>query len=192
MRFLYTRSGEILTLLTVFAVGFYLYHSLSTSTSIIDNENQAREIIIEIHRKALDNHDKGLKDSGFSLTSLSDKFPKFSKINQIKEQEIHLFSDDNYLYCMKKDFITSGAKEHYSRETKRSTSGFKVMAWPKQFSVDGELAFFIDQRGILAVSKNQRGFYEGLKSYPPDYSPAKRALDAGAEPSEYNGEWKID
>ncbi len=172
--FLYTHSGEILTFLILLVAGIYLHQSLSRSTASLVNEAKARDLLHEVYRLEMS---ASHTDSGgryLLLSRLLDRYPDIAGIETIASNDggsAELCSDEHYLYAFQLDFPILGAKQYQKSGKTGQPTGFRIMAWPILFARDGELAFYIDQQGRMAVTTNERAFYEDRGSFPPDWDP---------------------
>jgi len=191
---IYSRSGEILTAITAFSLGAYLIFSLSGSSKILDNETRAKNIVKEIMR--LENQSFNSAESGKyvrlkDIVGLSPLLQGLEEISTEGSDSLELFISNDYLYALSLEYEIRGAKDYITDPARDIPSGFKVMAWPAAFAFFGELAFYGDNRGKLAVTTNERALLDGLKSFPPDWKPASTAVEEDGK-NKSSSPWRVD
>jgi len=178
-RFLYFKSGELLTLCAAAAFVLYLLNSFSGATTILDNEKTAKETLDDIllAEKNLTNkkHDPaafdGLTDSSRRLSAL--------KIIPLKGYpDLGLATDGAYYYLLKAS-PPPKTEPLYLPEKKTVPGGFQILCWPARFAVTGEKSLYADGTGAMAESPNVHGALNGLNDFPPDFSPAFHAAPKG-------------
>ena len=196
LRFFYNRSGEILTLLVLLAIGAYILVNLVNSSGILDHEAAARTRILEIHRLEIDALNSGANGRFRPLSALKAGSPDLANLIDVTPAEAkatELFRDDHYFYFLLLEYPAQSAEDYGSDHRNDEPSGFRAMAWPATYAITGETAYYIDPRGILAVSINERARYEGSGCFPPDWqTPASALEEKNRGKNLYLGSWRLD
>lgn len=189
IRFIYIRSGEILTVVIMLAIVSYLVMSLDDSRAILDNENSALAAVREVFQM------EKAEDQGYlPLSELRSRSVVLSRLKQTKlpHTRAEFFSDNKYFYLFLLERQTSGADDYISGTSRQLPSGFKILAWPSEYAVTGEMAFYIDQRGFLAYTANRRSQYDGWKKFPPDLRKPGQAVDLHMKNKTANNVHKVE
>jgi hypothetical protein len=194
-RFLYYRFGEILTLLVTAGIGAYILVSLADSRRILENENRARSIVLEIHRceTASSNAPAGRYRPLDRLRQESRLLKGLTDVTPAERPHAELFVDGHYYYALLLEYPPKSAESYRAARGDDAPTAFRVMAWPVAFAVTGEAAYYIDQRGELARTANERAVLEGREAFPPDWhEPASAFEEKGNGPAGFPNPWRID
>jgi hypothetical protein len=167
-RFLYNRFGEILTLAVCLCIGLYLVNTFSGAAAVTDNEDRAYEVLKEVYRLEM----QAARDRAY--LPLEQLLERSEKLEGVKKREISgltastLFGDGKYYFLFRLEHKTQSAQDYIAGRDAPLPIGFQLLAWPRAFAHTGEIALYVDQRGQLMVTGNDRAKYDGLKTFPPD------------------------
>lgn len=177
-RSLFFKTGEVATLLALAAFLLYLVNSSSEADEILENEQNAQSFLLEVGRAEEELHRETGTFGGFdALRSRNAGLASLQVIPLSNPGTAGLVRGKGYYFFLKLLFPKSSIRSEQSR----SPTGFRCIAWPERFSTTGELCFYIDDSGQTAVSFNSEGRLNGLKTFPPDFSPALRAASGTTE-----------
>lgn len=171
--------GEIITLMVFVFIGLYLYSSMADADHLLHYEEVARNNMIEIYQQEKEAFNSG--SSYIPLDKVVERCPGLQSLKRIKEDKNGksvLYGDDNYIYFFKLEFELNSVDNYMTGESVQAPSGYKLMAWPKVYATTGELAYYVDQQGFLAMSINPYAQYDGIiKNLPPDLKTPAEFID---------------
>jgi hypothetical protein len=190
---LYYRSGELLALFMILVISGYLTLSVRDARQILRNERAALIVMKQIYRgemKAFKSDDIGAFQPLGKLTNQTPAMQQLEPVPLGKNDELELFSDSRYLYLFRLVAQPKGVDDYVSGQADKDPKGFEAIAWPCAFSSTGELVYYIDDRGKVAISANSRAQYDGYKIFPPDMDSPRDAVTQGRHGDEFSP-WKV-
>ncbi|MBU0756136.1 MAG: hypothetical protein KJ645_13415 [Planctomycetes bacterium] len=190
--FLYHRSTEIMTVLIFLALGGYFISSLSGARHILNHEEAAFETIqaVYLQESAFEKTGQGIYRPLSEIRTLSPLLESLEPISLPKETNEELYSDGEYYFYFRLIEPPKSVDDYMSGQENRVPLGFEAFAWPQRFADTGELIYYVDAEGRLGVSTNERAFYNGLSSYPPELDSPRAALIASPKDPEA-ATWRI-
>ncbi|MHC4943362.1 MAG: hypothetical protein ACYTG7_10130 [Planctomycetota bacterium] len=190
---LYHRSGELLALALIVVIGGYLILSVRDARQILRNERSALAVVKQIYSEEV-NASKSEQIGSFQpLRRLQGEVPLLNHLIPIslgEDQEAELFSDKSYLYYFRLVAQPKSVDDYVSGTAEKVPKGFEAIAWPHAFSTTGEVVYFIDDRGRVAISANERGQYDGYKIFPPDMDSPRDAVTHRRDADEFSA-WRV-
>ena len=205
LRFLQSRLGEMTALALCLAIAVFLYRTFDAKKRILENEQRARRVVETVYQLEASAYDelslyRSLSELLEKSAVLADLEPLSSsgsgkaKGSITSPRGTEFFRDDSHCYLFQLVFADPRLRERIEgMTTSKRLTGFRFMAWPRRFAFTGELAFFVDARGRIAVSTNELGEFDGFERQPDDEAlrTAETCLDDDitVEPNAY---WQAD
>lgn len=189
----YHRAGELSTLLVMLCIAAYLTSSFSQGQVIMHREERARRRVTLLHRLEAARLRPGDGEGPVFLDRVERLPEDLAALRDVTPAGTgpsdRLYTDGAYFYAVHIAYAPRDAESYLEDERSERAVGFQILAWPAVFAKTGELAFCADVSLPLAVTRNIHAFYEGIRSFPPDWKRLARGTAGGESTADYPVRW---
>jgi len=204
-RSLYFRSGEIATILALALFVIYYSGIKSGASRILESESASRSIVNEICEKEAQIHKNRGFYAGFAdlvsdrgrIRSLrpvvKGKSPAGKNLSSEGRAPLEVVTDDRYYYMLGMKYPPRQAGDLSPAEKEQMPCGFRCLSWPVRYGLTGEVCYYADDSGGIAVTANPMSRLDGLETPLPKFSDFPGAAEAvfGKKDEVFQG-WRRD